>query len=544
MKKRKWRLLLLPLFLLAGGGSIYHFFIAEPGKPIFTISRETTYCLGPVDQEGYIDYVEALDALSREGITPENNALAILMQAFGPAPESALLSDDFFQRLGIARPPVEGEYVVTFTSLFKQSLPRLFQRAQHRDLLDQVMTNPWTEQAAPLAAEWIKVNTKPLAWAHQAALRPRYYQPMVKSRGTGTSGMSSCLLPTLQPTREICCLLLARAMQHLGEGRIAEARHDLLAVFRLSRLVTQDPCLISSLMAFNIHSHAVEAATAWLSDPRVTAEEIAHFRDELNPLPPFAKLHEKIDLTERLMMLDNTLITARDGLSQLEFLSRGSVDASQKKRKLYDLYLGGLKWDPALKDINQWFDRIVEAMREEKREDRKKKLAQLDVEIKQLRVSLGQDGASAFFYNVMSGENRVRTMGNLIRCQLNPNFILLQAAEDRNVQLESLLHVAVALALFQRETGRYPKELEELAPKYLTTSPNDHFSGKSLIYHHVEEGCFVYSIGPNVVADDGITKQEDFKADDLSIRLPRPIKKSKLDPNLLLPRQPDNPVSP
>src|SRR5258708_3874889 len=37
----------------------------------FTIGKETTYFEGPVDKDGYIDYVAALNERLRKGVTPE-----------------------------------------------------------------------------------------------------------------------------------------------------------------------------------------------------------------------------------------------------------------------------------------------------------------------------------------------------------------------------------------------------------------------------------------------------------------------------------------
>ena len=49
--------------------------------------------------------------------------------------------------------------------------------------------------------------------------------------------------------------------------------------------------------------------------------------------------------------------------------------------------------------------------------------------------------------------------------------------------------------------GRYPKELDALAPKYLAKLAADLFSGKPLIYRPGEKGYLLYSVGANGTFD-------------------------------------------
>ena len=58
-----------------------------PSRSTFTVGTETTYVTGPLDKQGYVDYVAALNERLREGITPENNANVLIWQALGPRPE-------------------------------------------------------------------------------------------------------------------------------------------------------------------------------------------------------------------------------------------------------------------------------------------------------------------------------------------------------------------------------------------------------------------------------------------------------------------------
>src|SRR5262249_10045179 len=74
----------------------------------FTVGKETTYITTPVDKDGYIDYVAALNERLKKGITPDTNAAVLLWKAMGPHPEGATMPAELFTWLGIDPPPEKG----------------------------------------------------------------------------------------------------------------------------------------------------------------------------------------------------------------------------------------------------------------------------------------------------------------------------------------------------------------------------------------------------------------------------------------------------
>ena len=47
---------------------------------------------GPLREGGYIDYVAALNERMKQGVTPENNAMVLLVRALGPVSQVAVNS--------------------------------------------------------------------------------------------------------------------------------------------------------------------------------------------------------------------------------------------------------------------------------------------------------------------------------------------------------------------------------------------------------------------------------------------------------------------
>jgi hypothetical protein len=73
--------------------------------------------------------------------------------------------------------------------------------------------------------------------------------------------------------------------------------------------------------------------------------------------------------------------------------------------------------------------------------------------------------------------------------------------------------IALALRIYKTKTGRYPDNLSALVPDILPVLPFDQFTGKDFIYRKKGAGVIVYSIGQNLVDDNG---RQDFKTKPVS----------------------------
>src|SRR5690606_11351594 len=74
---------------------------SEQKQTKITISRETTRLTAPLDEQGYVDYVAAINQQMSKGVTPETNAVVPIVQAVGPGLIDERIRDDYFRRLGI-----------------------------------------------------------------------------------------------------------------------------------------------------------------------------------------------------------------------------------------------------------------------------------------------------------------------------------------------------------------------------------------------------------------------------------------------------------
>jgi hypothetical protein len=494
-------------------------------RPKFTISKEVTYVTGPLRKDGFIDYVAALNERLSKGVTPENNAVVLIWKALGPRPEGVAMPPEFFKWLGY-QPPERGDYFTTdlyehlkehFRKHFKEQDPTRQEKLVD-SLCDRVAKRPWTAKQYPLVADWLKANTKPLALVVEGTKRPRYFSPLVPK---GDDGLIGALVSGVQKCRGLANALVVRAMLHIGEGRYDEAWQDLLACHRLGRLIPQGATLIEELVGIAIDSIASEGDLAYLDRVKPTAQQIRDRLRDLRQLPPMPSVADKVDLGERFMFLDCVMMVARGGPQVLEGFAGGKrprpLTARQKES------LDRIDWDPALRNGNVWYDRMVAAMRLKSRTAREKALAEVERDVRKLKARTKPEVlAQAVLGEGPSPKAIGEAIGNIMISLLLPAVTRVQQAGDRTEQVHRNLEVAFALAAYRADHGRYPMKLEALAPKYLPEIPQDMFSGKALIYRPSEKGYLLYSVGVNGQDEQGRSYDDDPPGDDLVVRMPLP----------------------
>jgi len=490
-----------------------------------------------VDKDGYIAYVAALNERLRQGVMQEHNANVLLWQALGPRPEGTSYGPEFCKLMGMPVPPDKGDYFVDLNQFMKDRLkidPKGKEAEKNWSLLERISQRPWTSKEHPDFGAWLEANDKPLAVTVEATKRTQYYSPVVVSKGgKGSGGLITALLPAPQKCRGLANALVARAMFRLGEGKYDEAWQDLLACHRLGQLVGHGGTLIEGLIGISIEFIAFRADLAFLERVQTDAKRIESSLGDLQKLPPFPELTDKIILGERFSILDTIQMVDRHGLWYLEALSDGHAKdpqdplAKEFAEGMRKAILENIEWDPAMRNANLLFDRMAAAARGRDRPTREKDWSWIESDLKTLRTNLvdSQDLAKLLDFNDHKARGKV--LGDMIICLMTPAIHNVQKAVDRTKQTQDNLYVAFALARYHCDHGQYPKTLDALAPKYLKQIPEDIFAGKPLIYRSSENGYLLYSVGVNGKDDGGHGGDDEPKGDDLVIRMPLPEIKQK-----------------
>jgi hypothetical protein len=527
MRRRRRRLLLVSLpilFLLL----VLFVWAAWPGRSNFTVSPETTYVTGPLDEHGYVDYVTAVNERLSKGIRPENNANTLIWKALGPHPEGGTMPSRYFAWLGIDSPPENGTYFVTFEDYLKETQktldpPRRLEITLHSSVATEW---PWAANDQPELANWLKRNEAPLAVLIDASRRPDYFNPLVPKTSTNHSPrLIGALLPNVQVCRATAMALVCRAMLRVHDGRADEAWRDLIACHRLGRLLSRGGTLIEMLVGLAVDQIASKADRAFLDKAKLTSAQIQACLHELLNLPPMSRVADHLSLAERFMFLDSAMFLSGQGSEDRQDGS-SSYSVPAKDAPFVDrLFTRSVDWDNALRNANTFYNRYATATQFSDRKARQREMDQIESEI-QMPMKESEDLGLIGRY-LMSPTRRGEFMGNRLLGLLLPAFDKIQTAAERNEQTQRNLRLAFALAAFHADIKRYPAKLDELAPKYMDKIPSDLFSDKPLIYKPNSDSYLLYSVGPNGKDDEGRTTEDEPRGDDIAVRMPVPAPREK-----------------
>lgn len=487
------------------------------------ISKETTFILEPVDEDGYINYLKALNQRFSKGVTPQNNAAVLICTVLGPhsraLAETDGYSEELFKRLGVEVPPDDGDYFVTLDTLIEEIVAKADPGDRGR-LLDafaeqqaKAMAGPWSKDDLPAMAKWVARNEKPLATLTKGLRRDRFYLPLVVEEEPPM--LVNVALRVVSSHRELARLLKARAMLYLHEGKIEKAWQDLMSCHRLARHVSSASTLIEHLVGIAIESIALDGDLAVAASGKISKQQALKYRRQLEQLPPLPRIVEAIDGGERFMFLDAVAHLARGSSSLTEMFGDGD-GTTAKLAKLASETL--IDWNVPLVMANQAYDKLVAAGRLPSYRQRMRAAVKVIEEIES-ELKKGQD-AKAFAVKVLfsgaPGKIVSKHLGRVLLGLLFPALGQAGNAEARADMRAELTQVALALAAYKSEHGSYPKSLEKLAPAYIQKLPADFYVEKPLTYNPSKNGYKLYAVGPNTKDDDGI------EGDDVGIQVPIP----------------------
>ena len=478
-----------------------------------TISRETTYFTEPLNDDGTVNYVAAVNRRYGKGVTPENNAAVLVVRAIGLGRMTKANRRKFLSRLGISSLPKQGDYFVPLNDYVAANVLKGLDSD-----LDLIGGQLWTAKDYPVLADWLKANEKPLSLLVAASRRSRYFVPLVSSSQPPEYLDATVSGPGSSRLRSMSIALVARAMLRAGREDFEGAHSDLMALHRLSRLLGTHPMLVATLLGVVAvgqggQGHLALARGGWL-----TADQARRVTADLDGLVPMPDLVDAFDVGERLVYL-----------SGVTSLARAAGGGGRKESPLVPgtTTESGIDWNRILRKGNVWSDRWVEAARKKTFAERNAALAVVnqelseacDLAVKQMR-GVGRFSLTARLF-FAGRQARRRIVTEILEWAL---FTITAVSLDGtmaefecDVMQSDLVKVAMALTAYRIERGEYPAKLSGLSPDYLAAIPLDRFVDRPLVYRREGSGCVVYSVGPNMVDDGG--RGGDKSRNDIVIRL-------------------------
>jgi hypothetical protein len=458
---------------------------------------DTTRIVEPLQPDGSIDYLLALDTYYAEGVTPENNAAVPILRALGRAALSPNQPPDgITDRLGMPHLPEEGDYFIRYEDYCRQHTA-----AEEEDPIDPASPIHWPLTVKPVTREWITANEKPLALLAEACKRARFFIPFYG--GSRPETMMEVLLRHVHLMRDARRPLLSRALLRLEAGDVAGFREDVLTVHRLARLMGQAGTMIERMVAakgMEIPACRIERLAA--ASGKLSAEEARSLAAELASMPQLRPIAECMDTGERFMVLDTMQTLARLGPVRAARLMDAVTSGTGGAPPGIAFMLLPVPYEETMRVMNHFNDGALSAIRQPTYARRIAALNLWDSEVKKLA---GQNPVS----KVLSSDWPATIfLPALMQAEQNADVTLM---ENR------LTQVALALAAFKADRGAYPAVLQELSPAYLSSLPDDFFSGRPLVYSRTSDGYRLYSVGPNMIDDGGKSQRP---GDDLLVQVP------------------------
>jgi uncharacterized protein (DUF2267 family) len=493
----------------------------------FTILRETSFVTEPVRKNGTIDYAAAENAIFSKGVTPGTNATVKIIQAFGPKRLDIKARQRYFQLLGIEPLPERGDYFIEIQDFLRrdfeskkitdanrsgQALNDVF---EHQDA---ALRRAWTKQEFPELANWLSANEKPLALVVAASKCPSLYEPTIPINNQ----WFCCSVSQVQQLfRSAAYALGTRATLRAGEGRLAEAWDDLLAIHRLARLEAEGPDVAHVLVGDVVEGIAFKAEQVLFQSARLSAADALKMRADLEKLLPLADLSRAINFDERFMFLDFVAIIV------LDRAPKKPNDPSDPLAQDLDglakfAHETNIDWNLVLRTGNEEFNRIVEAHGKRDRKERHDALAEIR---RQMRAAAATPNELRKLLSATPGSQTREIVSKRFASSLVNQFsfetAITDKLQDRNRLWCELSKLAFSLEAYRAERGEYPPRLGDLAPKYAAEIPQDIFSGSDLHYRREGSGYLLYSVGMNG-RDDGSRSRDDPKnldSDDIVVRV-------------------------
>lgn len=308
-----------------------------------------------------------------------------------------------------------------------------------------------------VAEKYLATNELSLQKFHEAGANGGYGRfPVDYSKGFMT------LLPYTQNHRSAARLLRLEFELKCRNGDIDGAAKAMDTLLVASRVLENEPTIVSQLVVFAINSVALSAIAEKVCVTPFNDDQLRGFQSRLRTKAPSQELRLAL-LGERamghaamknpaLMGTDRPLVSAlnSDFAFHLDFMDR-YIEATQKG--------------------------FPEAITESQKldDDLKQKISQPTTRLTIIYSSL-----------------------------ILPAIGAVTNATARLTALLAAGDAGIAVELYRREKGKLPTSLTELAPQYIPTAPMDPYSGKPMLFKVDENGFTIYSVGKNQI-DDGAT---------------------------------------
>lgn len=433
---------------------------------------------GDKREDNSIDYVAAIERVTQQNVTTENNfGVAI----FELAPNDSELSPETRRRY---RDKLEFNEESEFRFHTIDQLLRENNSTMDRNAFAQLIASTTVESfvnddpddpiektlRATIAIETPSLDRLVL----ELDRRPEYYVPLIGLEGNTTLIM--ILLPHAQHQRQFARWLVLRSNQNLADGNMVAAWKDIRAMYQLGNRVSRGFTLVEYLVGVAVVGMANGQMERLLNLPGVSPELLEEIAQELPAVAQLPPWTQSFDLGERAMMLNFYDEMVEGRLESMDF-GNGTGTPSGK-----GMPMGWVDSVQLGDDWNQMVDRIIAAA-EKGNPECQEEFAKIESELAAMRVQGADIGW--LVGKAMLGARPKKEATKIAETML---FGLLTPAvkqvHDASVRIEAqlnLVQLAIASRRYEIQHQQLPSNLQSLSSFVEPNVMIDPFSESELV---------------------------------------------------------------
>jgi hypothetical protein len=422
--------------------------------------------------------------LRAEGGSTDMLDLVLKPLGRGPGAPVALLKADDFQRpypdpVKAADPndPVyaEAREIVQADVAFLNRLTAARQ-GKDRSSARPVWDDSWNTPLERLTAG----NSDFLAFLRKTTSGPPAMFDTDWSKGYNT------LLPQLSKIRACTRLLAADAMVNARRGDMDAAMADVVASFRLRRLIDNDPMLVSKLVATALDTVSFDALEGIMRTGRPSRASVKGLLDDLSDREDRNRM--TLPLLGETASVVSVFNDARKDPRMIGTLNSSSPSPYADSNGVIGFFA-----KTGARIVWVWPADEYYYLQETRALRTRSRLPFPDA----LKAAPGPSpSANAPMAFSVVTRTLVPALGRML---------ISQARSDAQARMA---RIALALYLCRSDNGSYPPTLDALSPDYLPSPQLDPFDGKPLRYKPSESGFLIYSVGEDQGDDGGVSPSD------------------------------------
>lgn len=494
-----------------------------PSAVRVTISAATTRVVGPLDADGYPDYIAAFNARYSCGVTPENNVEVALRGVFFNGDATPDRMREHGRALGVTPlPTLPGSRFVSFYTFVENEPPALAEHYRQEDELE----GPWVARDHPKHVEWLDQHAAVLDDFALALERPRWFVPMLDSRpnsGSSTGSPAPQVGSRIQTwvggsqnlfdIREVARLLCCRIRLRIGEGDASGAVRDMSRLIDFQGRLLQGPHGWDRILGVAVGAMMFGVLDELLAMPSLTPEQADRLSRDWDRWKPVGVWDDVADVSERYHVLALVVHLARHGVAGVNAAGvvHGAGEKSEKRllRLSWFTSWNRVDWDAALIETNRLFDEMLRIERMSSSRIRTEELKLFRNALEDQAAETGSVWSRVTGSSLSSREHQARKLAAFLLLE-QPKY--LESRVDCRVRLVARWRVGrlgIDVVRFRHRHQRWPADFAEIAGEFGPRDTLDsHLESREIVYRANPCGFLVHGVGPNGIDNHGWTYGE------------------------------------